>query len=87
MGGASFIVVVSDKKLKSGTTQEISNNIGGFGTTTQETTQEIEETTQEITDKIIQLMKSFCWGVQGGRFFQKESPLAAGGKKNYSFID
>jgi alanine racemase len=27
------------------------------------------------------LIKSFCWGVQGGRFFQKESPLAAGGKK------
>jgi hypothetical protein len=26
-------------------------------------------------------MKSFCEGVQGGRFFQKESPLAAGGKK------
>jgi len=25
------------------------------------------------------LMKSFCRGVQGGRFFQKESPLAAGG--------
>jgi hypothetical protein len=26
------------------------------------------------------LIKSFCRGVQGGRFFQKESPLAAGGK-------
>ena len=26
------------------------------------------------------LIKSFCGGVQGGRFFQKESPLAAGGK-------
>jgi hypothetical protein len=24
------------------------------------------------------LMKSFCGGVQGGRFFQKESPLAKG---------
>jgi penicillin-binding protein 1C len=29
------------------------------------------------------LMKSFCGGVQGGRFFQKESPLAAGGKKKH----
>ena len=28
------------------------------------------------------LIKSLCWGVQGGRFFQKESPLAAGGKDN-----
>jgi hypothetical protein len=28
------------------------------------------------------LMKSFCRGVQGGRFFQKESPLAAGGKRS-----
>jgi hypothetical protein len=27
------------------------------------------------------LIKSFCRGVQGGRFFQKESPLAAGGKE------
>jgi hypothetical protein len=26
------------------------------------------------------LIKSFCGGVQGGRFFQKEPPLAAGGK-------
>jgi hypothetical protein len=30
------------------------------------------------------LIKSFCEGVQGGRFFQKESPLAAGGK-SYAF--
>jgi len=29
-----------------------------------------------------EIIKSFCLGVQGGRFFQKESPLAAGGKKN-----
>ena len=28
------------------------------------------------------LIKSFCGGVQGGQFFQKASPLAAGGKKN-----
>ena len=27
-------------------------------------------------------MKSFCRGVQGGRFLQKESPLAAGGKSD-----
>jgi len=27
------------------------------------------------------IIKSFCRGVQGGRFLQKESPLAAGGKK------
>ena len=27
------------------------------------------------------LIKSFCGGGQGGRFFQKESPLAAGGKE------
>jgi hypothetical protein len=27
------------------------------------------------------LIKSFCGGVQGGRFFQKELPLAAGGRK------
>jgi hypothetical protein len=26
------------------------------------------------------LIKSFCGGVQGGRFFQKESPLAKGEK-------
>jgi hypothetical protein len=26
------------------------------------------------------LMKSFCRGVQGGRFSRKESPWAAGGK-------
>ena len=25
------------------------------------------------------LIKSFCGGVQGGQFFQKASPLAAGG--------
>jgi hypothetical protein len=25
------------------------------------------------------LIKSFYWGVQGGRFFQKESPLVAEG--------
>jgi pimeloyl-ACP methyl ester carboxylesterase len=30
----------------------------------------------------MKLMKNFCGGVQGGRFFQKESPLAAvGGKR------
>ncbi len=59
-----FYVVVSDGKLKEGTTQEISNNINGFGATTQEiaaTTQEIETTTQkitrEITDKIIRLIE------------------------------
>ncbi|MGD2089583.1 MAG: hypothetical protein PVH61_25635 [Candidatus Aminicenantes bacterium] len=28
------------------------------------------------------LIKSFCGGVQGGQFFQKAPPLAAGGKKN-----
>jgi hypothetical protein len=27
-------------------------------------------------------IKSFCGGVQGGRFFQKAPPLAAGGKGN-----
>jgi hypothetical protein len=27
------------------------------------------------------LIKSFCGGVQGGQFFQKAPPLAAGGKK------
>jgi hypothetical protein len=27
------------------------------------------------------LIKSFCGGVQGGRFFQKAPPLAAGGKE------
>jgi len=47
-----FYVVVSDGKLKKGSTQEISNNISGFGVTTQETTQEIEATTQEITQEI-----------------------------------
>jgi len=26
------------------------------------------------------LIKNFCGGVQGGRFFQKAPPLAAGGK-------
>ncbi len=56
-----FYVVVSDKKLKSRTTQEIHNNIKEFGATTQETTQEIgettQETTQEIANKIIQLIK------------------------------
>jgi hypothetical protein len=30
------------------------------------------------------LIKSFCGGVQGGRFLQKESPLAAGGKSIFS---
>jgi hypothetical protein len=30
------------------------------------------------------LMKSFCGGGQGGQFFQKAPPLAAGGK-NESF--
>jgi len=42
-------------------TQEISNNINGFGVTTQETTQEIktitQKITQEITDKIIRLIE------------------------------
>lgn len=56
-----FYVVAPGGKLKKGTTQEITNNINGFGATTQETTQEIEattqETTQEITDKIIQLIE------------------------------
>jgi hypothetical protein len=28
-------------------------------------------------------MKSFCRGVQGGRFLQKESPLAAGGRRQH----
>jgi hypothetical protein len=28
------------------------------------------------------LMKSFCGGVQGGQFFQKAPPLAAGGKND-----
>jgi len=28
------------------------------------------------------LIKSFCRGVQGGQFFQKAPPLAAGGRKN-----
>ena len=27
-------------------------------------------------------MKSFCGGVQGGQFFQKAPPLAAGGKSD-----
>ncbi len=35
-----------------------------------------------IKNRLIKLIKSFCGGVQGGRFFQKESPLAAGGKNN-----
>jgi len=26
------------------------------------------------------IIKSFCGGVQGGQFFQKAPPLAAGGK-------
>jgi ATP-dependent DNA helicase RecG len=56
-----FYVVVSDRKVKSRTTQEIYNNINGFGATTQETTQETgtttQETTQEIANKIIQLIK------------------------------
>jgi hypothetical protein len=34
-------------------------------------------TLQTMTD----LNKSFCGGVQGGQFFQKAPPLAAGGKK------
>ncbi|MGD2089088.1 MAG: hypothetical protein PVH61_23115 [Candidatus Aminicenantes bacterium] len=28
------------------------------------------------------LIKSFCRGVQGGQFFQKAPPLAAGGRIN-----
>jgi polyhydroxyalkanoate synthesis regulator phasin len=44
-----FYVVVSDGKLKEGTTQEITQEIE---VTTQETTQEIEATTQEITQEI-----------------------------------
>jgi hypothetical protein len=28
------------------------------------------------------LIKSFCGGVQGGQFFQKAPPLAAGGKND-----
>ncbi|HLP61394.1 MAG TPA: ATP-binding protein [Candidatus Deferrimicrobium sp.] len=46
-----FYVVVSDGKLKEGTTQEIPNNINRFGATTQETTQETEATTQEIAQE------------------------------------
>ncbi len=37
----------------------------------------------KITNK--KLIKSFCRGVQGGQFFQKESPLAAGGKSDGEF--
>jgi acyl-coenzyme A synthetase/AMP-(fatty) acid ligase len=33
------------------------------------------------------LSKSFCRGVQGGRFLQKAPPLAAGGKKTYKTGD
>jgi hypothetical protein len=29
------------------------------------------------------LIKSFCRGVQGGQFFQKAPPLAAGGKDEH----
>jgi hypothetical protein len=32
-------------------------------------------------EEVVKLMKSFSEGVQGGRFFQKESPLVAEGKK------
>jgi AAA+ superfamily predicted ATPase len=39
-----------------------------------------------IKNRVIKLIKSFCGGVQGGRFFQKESPLAAGGKNNILFL-
>jgi len=28
----------------------------------------------------MKIIKSFCRGVQGGQFFQKAPPLAAGGK-------
>ena len=31
------------------------------------------------------LIKSFCRGVQGGQFFQKAPPLAAGGKKRRQY--
>jgi len=33
----------------------------------------------------MKLIKSFRRGVQGGRLFQKESPLAAGGKSDGEF--
>jgi hypothetical protein len=31
------------------------------------------------------LIKSFCGGVQGGQFFQKAPPLAAGGRNEEQF--
>jgi hypothetical protein len=34
----------------------------------------------------VELIKSFCRGVQGGQFFQKAPPLAAGGKSISTFI-
>jgi hypothetical protein len=40
-------------------------------------TNKLQITMFKITNK--KLMKSFCGGVQRGRFFQKEPPLAAGG--------
>lgn len=56
-----FYVVVSDEKLKKGTSQEIPNNIKGFGATIQETSQEIggtsQKTNQEINKKILQIIK------------------------------
>jgi hypothetical protein len=39
--------------------------------------------TEDRIQIIINPIKSFCGGVQGGQFFQKAPPLAAGGQKNY----
>jgi len=33
----------------------------------------------------VNLIKSFCGGVQGGQFFQKAPPLAAGGRNEEQF--
>jgi hypothetical protein len=34
---------------------------------------------------LFSLIKNFCRGVQGGQFFQKAPPLAAGGKNIFKF--
>jgi len=34
----------------------------------------------------VNLIKSFCRGVQGGQFFQKAPPLVAEGKENYKIL-
>jgi hypothetical protein len=40
--------------------------------------EKLQITMSKNTNK--KLIKSFCGGVQGGQFFQKAPPLAAGGK-------